>query len=651
MYRFMKRAQEATDNSFAVVPGSTSIIQPVLTSLQDYQALYQWSIMHRSDFWRFTFNYFPIVFTGEVPNPVVDEKAPIDTVPKWFQGVKLNFGENILFAADKRGRPTTSPGKEDDKIACTEVREGCSGETIRHVTWKELRQRVGRLLQAMKAHGIQKGDRVALVASNSLDTLTVFLAVTALGGLFSSSSTDMGNKALLERLVQIEPKLLFMDDWAVYNSKRIDLRPKMEQLAEVMQSVSEFQGIIAQARFQDLPSDITSVPHCQSWNTFISAAGQSTALEFERLDFGDPIIIVYSSGTTGLPKAIVHSVGGVVLSGHKESTLQRSVDHRSIQLQYTTTGWMMYMSSVQLMLTGARLVMYDGSQFIPDVAALIRLVDEQKVTHLGISPRYLQTLQTSNINPRQIANLKHLRVVTSTGMILSDALFNWFYDAGFPPAVQLCNISGGTDIAAAFGTCNSVLPVYVGGCQCIALGMAVSVFDSSIEGGRGIKGQPVEDGIPGELVCTQAFPTMPVKLWSSKGAERYTSSYFEKYDGVWTHGDFIMVHPQTKQVIYFGRADGVLNPSGVRFGSSDIYGVIDTYFSDSVADSICVGQRRPQDDDESVMLFLLMKLGNAFTQALVSEVKATIRNELSPRHVPKYIFETPEIPVSRDWRV
>lgn len=580
---------------------------------------------------------------------MVDEKARIDTVPRWFRGVKLNFAENVLFVGDKNGQPTTTPGKEDDKIACTEVREGWhSKEAIRQVTWKELRQRVGRLARAMKAHGIRRGDRVALVASNSLDTLTVFLAVTALGGLFSSSSTDMGTKGLLERLVQIEPKLIFMDDWAVYNGKQVDLRPKIRELSKAMSKVPGFQGIVVQARFQNSPADVSSIPNCTLRNTFIAAAGEqsSAPLQFEHIEFGDPMIIVYSSGTTGLPKAIVHSVGGVVLSGHKESTLHRSVDYMSTQLQYTTTGWMMYMSSVQLMLMGARLIMYDGNPFIPDAAALIRLVEEQQITHLGISPRYLQTLQQRNIRPREIANLKCLQMVTSTGMVLSDALFAWFYEAAFPPSVQLCNISGGTDIAAAFGTGNPLLPVYVGGCQCIALGMAVSVFDSTIEGGLGVQGRAVEAGVPGELVCTEAFPTMPVKLWGPDGAARYFSSYFDKYAGSWTHGDFIMIHPHTKQVFYFGRADGVLNPSGVRFGSADIYGIVDTFFTDSVADSICVGQRRPQDDDERVILFLLMKPNKPFTQALAREIKAIIRRELSPRHVPRFIFETPEIPVS-----
>lgn len=204
--------------------------------------MYQWSCKHRSDFWHFTWNYFPIVFSGQVPNPVVDEKARIDTVPRWFAGVKLNFAENILYVGDRQGRATKSPGKEDAKIACTAVREGSFLEPIVHVSWRELRERVGRLSQAMRAHGVKKGDRVALVASSSVDTLTVFLAVTTLGGIFSSSSTDMGTRGILERLTQIEPKFLFMDDWAVYNRKRIDLRPKMKEIVDGMRHISEFQG-------------------------------------------------------------------------------------------------------------------------------------------------------------------------------------------------------------------------------------------------------------------------------------------------------------------------------------------------------------------------------------------------------------------------
>ncbi|KEF52225.1 acetoacetate-CoA ligase [Exophiala aquamarina CBS 119918] len=643
MYTFMKEAEVTTGRSFTV-RNELKFYYRASTDdeSKDYDSLYRWSCTHRAEFWDFAFHYFPIVYTGAIRRPVVDEKARIDKVPKWFEGVKLNFAENILFVGDEQGRAKMSPGKENDKIACTEVREGSFLEPTRHTSWKELRRRTGRLSQALRAQGVRKGDRIALVASSCLDTLTVFLATTAIGAIFSSTSPDLGSKGILERLTQIEPKYVFMDDFAVYDRKRIDLRPKMREVISHLKQVPNFKGLISQPRFLGKPADISTIPDCQTWESFISNA-RSSKMEFEQLDFGDPMIIVYSSGTTGLPKCIVHCVGGVVLSGHKESRLHRRVDHTSTQLQYTTTGWMMYMSSIQLMLMGARTVMYDGSPFAVDAENFIRLVGEQKVTHWGVSPRYLHTLRSRNINPHEVTDLSHLIMVTSTGMVLSESLFEWFYDFGFSPSVQLCNISGGTDIAAAFGTGNPLLPVYVGGAQCISLGMAVSVFDPMIEGG---KGAVVPEGTAGELVCTEAFPTMPVKFWGDVNMKRYRSSYFEKYEGVWTHGDFIMVQPQTKQVLFLGRADGVLNPSGVRFGSSDIYNVIESDFTEDISDSICVGQRRPQDEDESVMLFLLMKPGKALTPTLVERVKAAIRKEHTPRHVPRYVFETYEIPMT-----
>ena len=231
-------------------------------------------------------------------------------------------------------------------------------------------------------------------------------------------------------------------------------------------------------------------------------------------------------------------------------------------------------------------------------------------------------------------------------MVLSDDLFEWFYDVAFPARTQLANISGGTDIAGSFGTDNPLLPVYVGGCQGLSLGTAVEVFDQLIEGGKGVPGRPVPEGVPGELVATKAFPNMPVKFWGDEGGKKYFGAYFERFDNVWTHGDFVMIHPITKGLIFLGRADGVLNPSGIRFGSAEIYGIIDAHFSDKVAESICVGQRRPQDVDESVMLFLLMKPGKEFTKELVKDIKDAIQRGLSRRHVPKYVFETHDIPVT-----
>lgn len=257
----------------------------------------------------------------------------------------------------------------------------------------------------------------------------------------------------------------------------------------------------------------------------------------------------------------------------------------------------------------------------------------------------MHELQKHAIIPRRITDLSALRAVTSTGMVLPDAIFNWFYDTAFPPRVQLCNISGGTDIAGCFGMENPLQPLYVGGCMGPSLGVKVEVYDSTIEGGKGVKGRAVEDGTPGELVATKPFPNVPVFFWGDESGEKYFNAYYARFDGVWTHGDFVVRHPKTGQLIFLGRADGVLNPSGVRFGSAEIYNVVERYFP-QVQDSICVGRRRPQDNDEAVMLFLLMAEGQRFTEELVGEVKSRIAKELSPRHVPRFVFETKEIPVS-----
>ncbi|KAK5123043.1 hypothetical protein LTR16_003892 [Cryomyces antarcticus] len=294
---------------------------------------------------------------------------------------------------------------------------------------------------------------------------------------------------------------------------------------------------------------------------------------------------------------------------------------------------------------GARAVLYDGSPFQPDLQTFVRLVGDQKVTNLGISPRYMHELQKANVAPREITDLSSLRSVSSTEMVLSDPLFEWFYDVGFPSTTHLCNISGGTDLAGCFAMENPMTPVYVGGCQGPSLGIKVEVYDQLVEGGKGVKGKPVEEGVPGELVATEAFPNMPVMFWNDEGGQRYFDAYFARFDNVWTHGDFILVHPVTGGITFLGRADGVLNPSGVRFGSAEIYSVVEAHFP-QIADSICVGQRRPDDADESVMLFLHLKPGEKFTRALVADVKEAIGRELSKRHVPKWVFETPAIPTT-----
>ena len=305
----------------------------------------------------------------------------------------------------------------------------------------------------------------------------------------------------------------------------------------------------------------------------------------------------------------------------------------------------MYLSSCLAMLNGTRTILFDGSPFLPDLKSFIKLVGDQKVTDLGISPRYLQTLASAKppVLPRDVTDLSRLRRVSSTGMVLSESQFEWFYDHAFPPHTQLGNISGGTDTAACFMGDTMMKPLYVGGCMTAMLGMKIEVFDQET-GGKDGKVVPI--GESGELVCTRPFPTMPIKFWDDPGGERYFNAYWARYDNAWTHGDFISVHPQNNQFYLHGRADGVLNPSGVRFGSAEVYSTLDANFPEEIQDSVCVGQRRPQDLDESVMLFLLMKPGKKFTQELVKRVKDAIARDVGRRCVPKWVFETPEIPTT-----
>ncbi|KAI6089501.1 acetoacetyl-coenzyme A synthetase [Hypoxylon rubiginosum] len=615
-------------------------------SLKTFQDLYQFSVSKRSDFYAEVFEYGNIIHTGTYTR-VVDESKPIDGIPHWFEGIHLNWAENILWSR-KPGDPSNhhgKVGKEDSKIALTEVREGVT-ET-RNVTWATLRKLATLYATALYANGVRRGDRIVVVGSNSVDTLVIFLATSWLGAIFSSSSTDMGVQGILQRTVQVDPKYIFMDDAALYNGKRVDLREKMTDVVAGMKGCTRFSGMVSIRRFKDA-LDISGIPKTQTLETFIQKGDNSSPPPIVQIAFHDPFLICYSSGTTGIPKAIVHSVGGVLLNYVKESRLHEDCNSDTVSLQYTTTGWIMYLVCVGQLLFGARVILYDGSPFQPDLQTFVKLVGDQKATKLGISPRWLHEISRAGISPRQITDLSTLRIVTSTGMVLPDQLFEWFYDKGFPSHTQLNNISGGTDIAGCFGIGNPLSPVYVGGTQGVSLGIKVALYDSLLPPGPG---KEVPDGTPGELVATESFPNVPVFLWGDKTpvgvrGSKFHSAYFARYDHVWAHGDFCVFHPVTKNLTFLGRADGVLNPSGVRFGSAEIYSVLERNFADRVADSICVGQRRPQDNDESVMLFLLMRPGHKFDGKLVDEVKEAIKKELTKRHVPKYVFETPEIPTT-----
>lgn len=441
-----------------------------------------------------------------------------------------------------------------------------------------------------------------------------------------------------------------MDDAAVYNGKTVDLRQKMTDIVAGLSECDAFASLIAIPRFADSPRDISAVSRATTLADLLASTTRPPP-DFVRIPFHEPSLICFSSGTTGMPKAITHSVGGLMISYFKEGRLHEDLGPDSVGLQYTTTGWIMYVANAGLLLFGARSIFYDGSPFIPDVTVLIRILAEQGVTKFGTSPRWLFEVAKNGLVPRDMVDLSRLEVVTCTGMVLSEQLFEWFYDVGFPKGVQLGNISGGTDIAGCFGIMNPLEPLYVGGTMGPSLGTDARIFEATLPDGG--PGEEVSPGTPGELVAVRSFPNTPCRFWNdapqgpvAAPGSKYHAAYFARFRNVWAHGDFCVVHPVTGQITFLGRADGVLNPSGVRFGSAEIYSVVERRFAERVSDSLCVGQRRPGDQDERVMLFLLMKPGQSFDGELVREVKDAIGKDLSKRHVPKYVFETKEIPVS-----
>ncbi|KAL6897593.1 hypothetical protein GGI43DRAFT_97539 [Trichoderma evansii] len=616
-------------------------------NMQTFKELYSWSCNHRSDFYEHLWEFQPFIHEGTYTR-VVDESIPLTELPRWFEGVRLNWAENALYSRDTSSPSTearSTRNKEDDKIAFTEVREG--NTEVRHVTWRELRKEVEVLAAALKERGLQKGDRVVIVGGHSLRTYVVYLATTWLGGVFSSSSTDMGVGGLLQRAVQVNPKFVFFDDGALYNGKTIDLRNNIQGMIDGMSECDLLQSFVIIQRFAK-PFDTKAISKTERFEDFVQAGANKPPPAPVRVGFQDPSLIVYSSGTTGTPKALVHGAGSLLLSITKEIHIHRDVGPSEVGLQYTTTGWIMYQSSIALTFYGARCVAYDGSPLVPDPKVLLRIAEEQKVTLMGISPRWMGELMKNGIAPREEFDLSSLNSVTTTGMVCPDQLFEWFYDTGFPAKVQLANISGGTDIAGCFIQENPLDPLYVGGCMNGSLGVPIATYDHDLP--EGSVGTPLPPGSSGDLVATAAFPNMPIYLWNDgpgpAPGPKYRAAYFERYSGAWAQGDFCAVHPKTGAVFLLGRSDGVLNPSGVRFGSADIYAVLERCFPQEIAESLCVGQRRPQDMDERVVLFLLMRGGRALDKKFVIKVKETIAKELTKRHVPKYVFEIPEIPVT-----
>jgi acetoacetyl-CoA synthetase len=567
----------------------------------------------------------------------VDEKAPIFPRSSWFEGAKLNFAENLLFPMEEIDDSSTAI------IAATEINR----ETV---TWAELRNRVKECQAGMIALGIKTGDRVAGYVAHHTNAIVAMLATTSLGAIWTAVSPDTGVHAVLERLEQIEPSLLFADNAAFYNGRSHPVAPKLQ---EITASLPSLHAVVIFPTVQSVKVDASKIKvsggKAYAYDDLVALCTWSPELNFVQLPPDHPVYILYSSGTTGAPKCIVHGSIGTLIQHKKEHALHCSIKPGSRLFYFTTCTWMMWHWQVSGLACGATLVIYDGSPFrylssedpstsVADDLAMPRLIDEFGITHFGTSAKYLSILEQKNIMPLENLTLKTLEAIYSTGSPLAPSTFQYIYKA-FPKTINLGSITGGTDIISLFGAPSPLSPVYAGEIQKLGLGMDVRAWDYE---GKDVTGT----GEAGDLVCIKAFPCQPVKFWGPTGDKKYRSSYFEKFEGVWHHGDFIRFNPSTGGVFMLGRSDGILKPAGVRFGSAEIYNVLLKHFPDAVADALCIGKRRETDTDETVVLFLKMADGKKFTQKLSDDIKTVVKKELSARHVPGIIDECPEIPVT-----
>lgn len=562
--------------------------------------------------------------------------------PTFFKNARLNFAENLLFPTQHVD--PLSPAI----IAVTET-------TRENVTWEELRERV-RLCQAgMIALGLDEGDRVAGYVANHTNALVAMLAATSLGCVWTAVSPDTGVHAVLERLRQIEPALLFADNAAFYNGRSHPVLPKVN---EIVRDLPSLQAVVIFPTVSSVDVDVKliQVPsgRAYDYNTFTSPP-TAPELTFKRLPADHPVYILYSSGTTGAPKCIVHGAIGTLLQHKKEHILHCSITPQSRLFYFTTCTWMMWHWLVSGLASGATLVLYDGSPFryldssdsttsVPDDLAMHRLISEYGITHFGTSAKYLSVLEQKSVDPTEAGlDLKTLQAIYSTGSPLAPSTFSYVYSA-FPSTINLGSITGGTDIISLFGAPNPLMPVYEGEIQGPGLGMAIAAYDYT--------GVDVSaSGEPGDLVCTKPFICQPVAFWGTDGEVKYQHSYFDKFKNdkkqpIWHHGDFVRFSTETGGLWMLGRSDGILKPAGVRFGSAEIYNVVLEHFAKEVADALCIGRRRETDADETVVLFLKMNEDQELTPDLVSKIKSTIKQALSARHVPAVLDKCPEIPVT-----
>ena len=573
--------------------------------LSTYPELYEWSVRNIPEFWEQVWHFTDIIHSQSY-NSIVDDPSRMPGAT-WFKGARLNFAENLLRSRDNRPA----------------IHFQGEGQTLRTLTHQELFYEVEKLAHSLRASGIQKGDRVAGFMPNMPETVIAMLATASIGAVWSSSSPDFGIKGVLDRFSQIEPRIIFASNGYYYNGKEFDSLGKLWDILTELPSVE--QVIVTPYLSRDI--DLSKHNNATIYSDFIS--DDPDPITFEQLPFDHPLYIMYSSGTTGLPKSIVHGSGGTLIQHLKELRLHTNLNQGDTIFYFTTCGWMMWNWLVSSLAVGATIVLYDGSPLYPDSGAMWKMAQDLGINVFGTSAKFIDTCNAASLMPNQDYDLSQLRAILSTGSPLVEENFDYVYHA-IKNDVLLSSISGGTDLISCFALGNPTLPVVRGELQCRGLGMDVRSYDQH---GRSVTNKK------GELVCTKAFPSMPIHFWNDPDGSKYQKAYFETFPSIWHHGDYIEINDHGGVKIY-GRSDATLNPGGVRIGTAEIYRVVEAY--QEVEDSLVIGQE--WEDDQRVILFLKMSMGNDLSDDLMKNIKNEIRTHCSPRHVPAIILETPEIP-------
>jgi acetoacetyl-CoA synthetase len=595
-------------------------------ALPDYPALWRWSIAEPVAFWNAVWDDAGVVGDRGARTLVDGARMP---GARWYPDARLNYAENLLARSDGGGDADALVFRGEDKVA----------QRLSHA---QLRAAVAGVAAALHAMGVTAGDRVAAYVPNLPEAIVAMLGAAARGAVWSSCSPDFGVEGVLDRFGQIAPRVLFTVDGYWYNGKALPILDKVAAIAAKLPSVERIVVIPYLQRSGGPAGDLAAIPNAVDWDAFVAAA-PARPLECVRLPFDHPLFILYSSGTTGVPKCIVHGAGGTLLQHLKEHRLHGDVKPGDRLFYFTTCGWMMWNWLASGLAAGATLLLYDGSPFIGRGKVLWDYARDERITHFGTSAKYIDAQKKICLVPRKDYELPALRTLFSTGSPLSPESFDYVYQC-VKEDLCLSSISGGTDIVSCFALGNPTLPVWRGELQCRGLGMAVAVYDED--------GRPLAAGSRqrGELVCTRPFPSMPIAFWNDADGAKYRAAYFERFPGVWCHGDYVEL-TEHDGMIFHGRSDATLNPGGVRIGTAEIYRQVEGL--PEVVESLVIGQDWPPGEvgDVRVVLFVRLQDGLALDAALTDRIRQHIRANTTPRHVPAKIVQVTDIPRTKSNKI